>query len=92
MPTFTLIGLLALLSGAAAIYLASPNQRWLSAPWPARPARLSGLLLLLAGYLALRQALQPAAGTFVFVHGLIVLFILFPCLSALRGAQQKTRR
>jgi uncharacterized membrane protein HdeD (DUF308 family) len=92
MPIFTLLGLLALFSGSVAIYLASPNQRWRSTPWPSRPARVSGFLLLLAGYLALLQALQPAAGTFVCVHWLIVLFIVFPYLGALRGTQRRTSR
>ena len=91
MNTFTLIGLLTSLLGSATIYLASPSQRWLAVPWPARAARPAGFLLLLAGLLALLQALQPAAGSFVFVHWLMLLFVLLPYLGALLDSRRKTR-
>lgn len=91
MNTFTLIGLLTSLLGSTAIYLASPNQRWRAAPWPARPARTAGILLLAAGLIALLQAMRPAAGSFVFVHWLMLLFVLFPYLGALLVSRRKTR-
>lgn len=91
MNIFTLIGLLTILSGSTAIYLASPNQRWLAVPWPARPARTTGILLLVAGLIALLQTLRPAAGTFVFVHWLMLIFVLFPYLGALLVSRRKTR-
>lgn len=86
MNTFTLIGLLAPLLGSTALYLASPNQRWLATPWPARPARAAGGLCLAVGLHALLQTLQAAAGVFVFVTWLMLLCVLFPYIGALRFA------
>jgi uncharacterized iron-regulated membrane protein len=40
------LGLLLAAAGCASVYLASPNQRWRTAPWPTRPARAAGALLL----------------------------------------------
>ena len=85
MTLFISLGLLASLLGSIAIYLASPNQRWRSASWPARPARAAGLLLLAAGLIALLQTMRPAAGSFVFIHWLMLLFVLFPYLGAWLG-------
>lgn len=82
------LGLLLAAAGCASVYLASPNQRWRTAPWPARPARAAGALLLAAGLLVLLQVLRPAAGSFVFVHWLMLLFVLFPYLGALRSARR----
>lgn len=82
------LGLLLAACGCASIYLASPNQRWRLAPWPARPARVAGGLLLAAGLIVLLRALQPAAGSFVFVHWLMLLFVLFPYLGALRSVHR----
>jgi uncharacterized membrane protein HdeD (DUF308 family) len=79
------LGLLLTAAGGASVYLASPNQRWRHNHWPARPARAAGALLLAAGLLVLLQVLRPAAGSFVFVHWLMLLFVLFPYLGALRG-------
>jgi hypothetical protein len=85
-----ILGLLLAAAGCASVYLASPNQRWRVAPWPAWPARAAGALLLAAGLIVLLQVLRPAAGSFVFVHWLMLLLVLFPYLGALRGARQGT--
>lgn len=83
-------GLLLAAAGCTGIYLASPNQRWRTAPLPARPARAAGTLLLAAGLIVLLQALRPAAGSFVFIHWLMLLFVFFPYLGALRVSRRKT--
>lgn len=82
------LGLLLATAGCASVYLASPNQRWRDAPWPARPARAAGALLLAAGLVVMLQVLRPAAGSFVFVHWLMLQFVLFPYLGALRSARR----
>lgn len=84
------LGLMLAAAGCASVYLASPNQRWRATPWPAWPARGAGALLLVAGLIMLLQVLRPAAGSFVFVHWLMLLFVLFPYLGALRGARRRT--
>lgn len=89
MDTSVLIGLLASLLGSATLYLASPHQRWLAAPWPRGLARAAGSLLLAAGLAAMLQSLQPAAGVFAFFHWLMLLFVAFPYLGALRGTHRK---
>ncbi|MBR0565427.1 hypothetical protein J5J83_04755 [Azoarcus sp. L1K30] len=90
MTIFTLMGFLATLLGSVAIYLASPNQRWRATSWPAPPARTTGVLLLAVGLISLLQALRPAAGTFVFVHWLMLLFALFPYFGALLASRRNT--
>jgi uncharacterized membrane protein len=92
MNPFILIGLLAILPGCVAIYLASPNQCWLARPWPARRARIAGLLLWIGGLAALLQALQPAAAGFVFSHWLMLLFVLFPYLGAWLGWRRRVHQ
>jgi len=84
-------GLLLAAAGCAGIYLASPHQRWLAASWPALPARVAGVLLLVAGLVALLQVLQAAAAAFVFVHWLMLLFVIFPYLGALRVSRRESR-
>lgn len=84
-------GLLLAAAGCAGIYLASPNQRWRAAPWPVgrvKATRAAGALLLAAGLVAFLRTLQPAAAIFVFVHWLMLLFVLFPYLGALRAARR----
>lgn len=83
MSTFTVIGLLLVLSGSAFIYLASPNQRWLAAPLTGRPGRALGLLLI--GWLCLTRDMQILAATFVLVTFLMLAFVLLPYLGALRS-------
>lgn len=83
------LGLLLTACGCASIYLASPNQCWRVVSWSARPARTAGVLLLAAGLIMLLQVLQPAAGSFVFGHWLMLLFVLFPYLGALHSARRR---
>lgn len=83
MQTFTLLGLLLALASSIAFYLSSDNQRWLAAPWRARPARLLGALLLLAGWLALTQALRLLTAVFLLTTILMLALALLPYLGAL---------
>lgn len=83
MNAFMPIALLTLFLGCTAIYLASPNQRWLVRPLSGRPARLGGILLLALGWFALRQTLQAVTASFVFLTFLMLVFSLQPYLGAL---------
>lgn len=85
------LGLLLAAAGCVGIYLASPNQRWRAAPWPGRPARMVGVLLLVGGLAAFLQTLRSPVAAFVFLHWLMLLFILFPYLGALLAARRGRR-
>lgn len=89
---YVFLGLLLAAAGGAGIYLASPNQSWRAAPLPSQPAITGGLLLLGAGLAALLQDLHAATAVFVFVHWLMLLFVLFPYLGALRSALRESAR
>lgn len=86
MQTFTLIGLAAALLGCAGLYLASPNQRLLTARWPARPTRIVGAALLAAGWLGLARDMQALTATFTFVVVLMLAFAVLPYAGALLGS------
>ena len=77
MNGFLALGLFFAAAGGVSIYLASPNQRWRAAPW------------LVSGLFALLRVLQAPAAAFVFVHWLMLLFILFPYLGALLAARRE---
>lgn len=89
MNGIVVLGMLLAAAGCASFYLASPNQYWLGESWPVWPARIAGVLLLLAGLVALLNVFQPAAGSFIFLHWLMLLFVLFPYLGALRLALRR---
>lgn len=84
------LGLALLPLGCASLYLASPNQRWLARLWPAAAARAAGLLSLAAGLAVLWQIMQGVAAAFTFATGLMLLFVVFPYLGALRGGREKS--
>lgn len=90
MPVFTLLGVAATLAGCVCIYLASAHQRWRAAPWPARPARAAGAVLLALGWLALAQDMQRLTAAFSFATLVMLVFTLLPYVGALlslrRGA------
>ena len=79
------LGLLALVTGCAGFYLASPNQRWLSQALPGVPTRLLGSTLLGLGWLGLYQTMQAVTATFVAVTTVMLALILLPYGAALRG-------
>lgn len=77
------LGLMLALAGSLFIYLASPNQRWLAAPWAALPARGAGGLLLLGAWLALLRDFQVLVAVFFLGTWLMLLFVAWPYLGAL---------
>lgn len=85
---FAFLELAALPAGCACIYLASPNQRWLTKALPYRGIRRFGVVLLIASLLAFSKRMQPAAAIFVFIVSLMLLFILFSYVGALISAQR----
>lgn len=92
MATALPLGLLLALAGSLALYLASPNQRWLARPLTGRPARVAACILLALGLLNLLQVLQTVPAVFVFVTWAMLLFVLWPYLGALRPAPDKADR
>ena len=88
MNNFVLLGFVSILPGCASIYLASPNQRWLSKALPKWPARALGAVLLVIGWLALMKGMLLVAASFVFVIALMLTFVLLPYIGALISAQK----
>ncbi|MBS0220409.1 MAG: hypothetical protein JSR91_06680 [Proteobacteria bacterium] len=75
--------------GCACLYLASPNQKWLSLVPPRRPLLAVGSLLLIAGLASWIAALHPLAGVFVTLHVAMVCLSAFPYSAALRGVWRR---
>jgi hypothetical protein len=71
--------------GCAFLYLASPNQKWLSLVPPRRLLLAVGSLLLIAGLAAWIAALRPLVGFFVTLHVTMVCLFVFPYVAALRS-------
>ena len=88
MQALTLLALAAILVGCAAIYLASPNQRWLAAPWPARRARVLGVALLSFGWFGLAWHMQALTATFAFVTAVMLVLSVLPYIGALFGVRR----
>jgi hypothetical protein len=78
-----LIALLCALVGAVCLYLSSPNQRWLTTPMPAVPARLAGGLGCCAALYWLCLTMQILAACFVFLTVMMALLTALPCCGAL---------
>ncbi|MFO1103170.1 MAG: hypothetical protein U1E20_09740 [Methylocystis sp.] len=74
----------AIASGAASLYLGAPNQRWLSRRLSAWPSRAAGAALLLLGVVLWRETVQLSTAIFAAFALTMLLFIIFPCLGALR--------
>jgi hypothetical protein len=89
MKILGLIALIVIALGCSCIYLASPNQRWLVAPWPLRPARGIGALLLALGWWCLAQEMRSLTAIFVFVTALMLVFSVLPYLGALLGGGRR---
>jgi hypothetical protein len=83
-------GLTLALAGCACFYLASPHQGLLRAPWPAKPARGGGALLLAGSLAALSQTLRVLPAVFLFCAAVMTFLMLLPYLSAL-AASLRTR-
>lgn len=80
-----ILALTLVILGCACLYLASPNQKWRSRPFPRAPLRGAGSLLLAAGLAAWIAALRPLSGFFVTLHVAMVCLFAFPYLAVLRG-------
>jgi hypothetical protein len=68
----------AILAGAAAVlaYVSAPGQRWLRAPWPARPTRSAAGACLLAALACGMRALHPATAL------ALIVTVVMTCLTA----------
>lgn len=88
MLLFTVTGLLLTALACLCVYAASSNQRLWAQAWPQWPARLAGMVLLAAGWWALRQDMQPLASCFTLLTMLMLVFALLPYLGALVHAQR----
>jgi hypothetical protein len=75
--------------GCACLYLASPNQKWLSCTPPRRPLLVAASLLLVAGLAAWIAALRPLSAVFVLLHVAMVCLFVFPYAAALRGFSRR---
>ncbi len=82
---FQLAAFVAITTGAACLYLGAPNQRWLSRPLSAWPSRVAGAALLLLSVFLWSRAVQLSTAIFVTLTLIMLLFIVFPCLGALRA-------
>lgn len=71
--------------GSAFLYLANPNQKWLSRTPPRRLFLVAGGMLLIASLAAWTATLRPPAGFFVTLHVAMVCLCAFPYVAALRG-------
>jgi hypothetical protein len=74
----------AIATGAAGFYLGAQNQRWLSRPLPALWSGLAGAALLLLGVFLWSQVVQLSTAIFAALALIMLLFIVFPALGALR--------
>jgi hypothetical protein len=81
----TILALALTIVGCAFLYLASPNQNWLSLVPPRRLLLAVGSLLLIAGLAAWIAALRPLVGFFVALHVTMVCLFVFPYVAVLCG-------
>ncbi len=83
MSILLLAGLLLSLSGCVGLYLTSSHQRWLASPWPAKPTRTIGLVLIAVSLVPLLRVLLPATAVFVLITWVMLLLTLMPYIDAL---------
>ncbi|MBM3563203.1 MAG: hypothetical protein FJX48_08645 [Alphaproteobacteria bacterium] len=81
---------IAIIAGAVSLYLGAPNQSWLSRPLPALRSCVAGAALLLLGVFLWRETVQLSTAIFATLVLTMLLFIVFPCLGALRIIVGKT--
>lgn len=85
MQVMTFAALSLTLLGAMLLYLQAPRQAWRRAPLPAGPARVAGIVSLLAGLLVWQTMTTPVTGFFIQLTLLMLAFAAFPCLALLGG-------
>jgi len=83
-----LFGLLMTTLGMVCIYLGSPQQRWIGMPWPSRPARVSGALCALLGWLVLSAGMQALVATYVWLTALMLVGAALPYVRVLIHASR----
>jgi hypothetical protein len=79
------------IAGALLLYVSTSVQRWLRAPWPARPARVAALVCIAISLACAAHALQPAASLSVVVTVLMTCLTAAPFIGALIGRSRSTR-
>ncbi|MEH2534918.1 hypothetical protein V1277_005785 [Bradyrhizobium sp. AZCC 1588] len=84
-----IVALTMTICGCACLYLASPNQKWLSQNLPRKPLMAAGSLMSVAGLFAWIAAFLPLSGLFVTLHVMMVCLFAFPYAAALRGTLWK---
>jgi len=75
---------IAVATGAASLYLGAQNQCWLSRPLPGLWSGVAGAALLLLGVFLWSETVQLSTAIFGTLALIMLLFIAFPCLGALR--------
>jgi hypothetical protein len=75
--------------GCACLYLASPNQKWLTQAPPRRLLLAAGSLLLAFGLAAWIAAFRPLSGLFVTLHVAMVCLFAFSYLAGLRSTWRR---
>lgn len=78
-------------AGALLLYLSSPAQHWLRAPWPARPARWVALAGIAMSLVCAARALQPVTSLSVVVTVLMAALTAAPFIGALIGRSRAGR-
>ncbi|HYS63251.1 MAG TPA: hypothetical protein VEN30_05425 [Paraburkholderia sp.] len=78
-------------AGALLFYLGMPGQRWLRAPWPARPTRIAAAVCVVASLVCAARAMQPATSLSVVVTTLMAILTAYPFVGALIE-RTRTRR
>ncbi len=86
---FLALGAAATILGALCLYLASPNQQLMAAPWRARPARTGGLFLLALGLPLLDGALTTLAASLAFATLLMLVPAVLPYVGLLAGQARR---
>lgn len=75
---------IAVATGAASLYLGAQNQCWLSRPLPGLWSGVVGAAALLLGIFLWSRTVQLSTAIFGTLALVMLLFIAFPCLGALR--------
>lgn len=86
-----MLGFLAFLltsTGAACFYLGSPNQTWRRKPLDSGLIVPAAAVLLVLGMGMWGLAMRPVTGFFVFLTLLMLLWVIFPFIGALRRSRQ----
>jgi hypothetical protein len=70
-------------AGTLLFYFSTPAQRWLHAPWPARPARIAACVCIVASFVCGTQALHPATSLSFVVTMIMVCLTAYPFVGVL---------